>query len=111
MIGQRNHRSKHEPVAPDAALRRFVAQVSGNSLVRFEEPEDAALDLAQDSHPDVEHGGRDLVRVVKGAEYERTLWKTHFAAARRLLGNLAARIVHLVGVRQIDDVLRIMALR
>lgn len=68
------HVREEQPRRREPALFGFGADVVLGRRRETEEPEDAARDAAQDSGPDVEDGGVDLVGLVEVAEDERLLW-------------------------------------
>ena len=66
-------RREHQAVGRDAARLGMAAQVVRRSGIVLQQPQHAALDLAQQTHPDVEHRRPDLVAVVERAEDEAAL--------------------------------------
>ena len=88
-----------------AAPLGLAAQVGLRRAVRFQQPEHAALDLAQDAHPLLEHLRRDLLSFVEAAEHEPILGQAAARSARRLGGRHVPPVVALVAVRQDGELL------
>ena len=83
--------------------RRLAAQIALGAGIGPQQPQDAAVDLLQNSHPNVEHGRSDLVVVVEAAEDEPVLRQPGVAPARRERRNRSLRVVDLVAIGQVDD--------
>ena len=105
IVGVGHERREHEPLAADAARRGLAPQVRPPPALALEEPEHAAVDGAQQPHPDVEYLRHDLEAVVEAAEDETSLRQTDFAPRRRVPGDRLGRVVGLVRVREIGDLL------
>ena len=103
MIGQRDLRREHQAMGIDPARLRFPAQIRGREIIRLQQPQDAAFDLAENAHPDIEDRRRDLEAVVEAAQHERVVRQAGVAARRGLRRDRPLRIVDLVAVRQVDD--------
>src|SRR5581483_9398458 len=89
----------------DPARSRFPDQIVGCRAMIGEQPQHAAIDGLEDTHPAVENIGRDLVAAVEAAEYETALRQPELAAGEGALGNRPPGIVDEIAVRQRDDLL------
>src|SRR5262249_23973721 len=99
---------ENETRRSDAAGARLTAEVACCGLARVEQPQYAALDLAQEAHPHIEELRRELVAVVETAEHEAILGKAGEPARRHFLCDLAFGVVDPVAVRQMHDFFAVM---
>ena len=83
MIVRRSSAGKDEPIRSDAAVFRFPPQIANRAGIVLEQPQHAAFDVTEKPHPDVEHGGDDLVIVVEAAEHEAGLRQPGLRPRRR----------------------------
>src|SRR5262245_40236936 len=108
MIRLSDQWSKDQTLRCDAAPRRFAAEILRSFCFALQQPQHAAIDLAQQPHPDVEHGRRDLVVDVERAERKSVLREADLPTCWNMVGDTASRIRDLISVRQIDDFFRVM---
>ncbi len=107
MLGHRQPPDEVQALAVDAPCRGLPAQVLDRAIVAFEQHEHAAVHRAQDAHPAVERGRRDLVRVVEAAEHEPRRRKPQLLAREHLVCRRARGVVHLIA-RQVRDLFHVM---
>src|SRR5712671_1425694 len=108
IFGGRYDRRKDQSLRRDRTLPSFFPQVLHCRGVRARKPKDAVVDLTQQSHPDVEHLGREFVGVVERAEYEGALGQTCRRTIGRLLRYSSLAVVRQITVRQIYDLFVVM---
>src|SRR5262247_201420 len=98
---------EHQPLRYDFTCGRLPLQISSGPIVVSEEPQHTAGNCPQESHPDVEDGRIDLVRVVETAEDETVRWKTALRSRWRPICDLTFPVVALVAFRQVDKLLTV----
>ncbi len=107
VIFQPHPRGKDQPIRVDAPHLRIPPQVANRGGVALQEPQHAALDLAQQPHPRIEHRRRDLVIVVERAEHKSGLGQPRLRPGWRILTDGPLRIIGLVRIRQVNNFLRV----
>src|SRR5262249_45264079 len=110
MLGFADLVGKDDAVRIDAPLSSLPAYVGFELRRQLQQPEDAARNLLQDTHPDVEDEGLELVVVVEAAIDEAFFRQPTIGTVdRRLVDGLVA-VVHLIAIRQINELLAVEAL-
>src|SRR5580704_5700590 len=110
MVFQRHSPREYQASRIDAAGGRLAAQVHLGGGAVAKQPQDAAFDFTQQSHPDIEHLRRDLVAVVETAKDEALRRQSSFRARRCPLRGAALRIADQIGIRKMNDFLGVKRL-
>src|SRR5882724_145431 len=102
-----------EPVGKDQARRRDAsglslrAKIARCRLIDLQQPEHAAIELAQEPHPDVEDGWDDLEAIIEATEHETRIRQTRRPSGRDCCRDLALAVVGQVAVGKMNDLLRV----
>jgi hypothetical protein len=105
VLGGRHAFREDEPRRIDATRRGFTPQVPLGDGVVTQQPQHAAVDLPEQSHPALEHRGGDLVVVVEAAEHEAIVGQPGGASIQRDRRDDAPRVGDEIAVRQLRDFL------
>src|SRR5579862_8061219 len=100
MLGQWHPWSENETVRIDSSAHRLVSQIDCRSLVVFQQPQHASLDLLNDLHPTVEYLRCQLIIAIETAKDEAVLRQPQPGAGERSVADAALGIVRLVSIRQ-----------
>src|ERR1700677_3827435 len=104
MVGHgRNMRREYQPLRTHASDLGFSLQMASRIDSHVPQPQNAARDIAQQLHPDVENRRGDLVSVGEGTEHE-TRWGQSYGRPRWRRPDLALIIGGQVAMRQPQDV-------
>ena len=95
---------KDEARGINATRPSLPAQIVSRCRIGHQ-PNDAAWDCIEQTHPDVEQFRIELVAAMKRAEYKTILGQPTLCARPRDRGDEALAIVHLEAVREKDDLL------
>ena len=82
MVGQIGAGGEDDALWCDSAPFGFQEKIALCGVVAFEQPEHAAVDLAQKPAPDVEHVRGYLVAAVEAAKHEALFRQPDFATGR-----------------------------
>src|SRR6266852_8836125 len=94
---------KYQPRRIDAARCGFPAEVCFGHSTASEQPEHTSLDASQQTHPDVEHWGCNLIVAVEAREHKTLIGQPRVPPGGRLRPYHSLRIVDLVTFRQVHD--------
>src|SRR2546421_6209299 len=89
-----------------ASRGSFVAQIRFGGDIAPQQPQHAAIDPVQQSHPNAEDRRSNLVIVVETAEYEPMFGQARLRSARRRLGYPQLGIRDQIAVRQVHDLFK-----
>src|ERR1700756_1969932 len=103
-------RREDQSVGRDASLRGLASETATRAHLRSGEPQNAAVDLSQQAHPNAEDVWRDLRGIVEAAEHEPLVGKSGIPSRRRGWGDHACRVVGLKAFRKPHDLLGEMLL-
>src|SRR3984893_5894629 len=102
--------SKYKTSGIDPACRSLLAQILLGMLAIATQPQDAPRDFTQQPHPDVKYQRRDLPSVVEAAEHDALRRQGELFPPRRARCDRAFSVVHLITIRQMNDVLGVVGL-
>src|ERR1700731_4319402 len=102
--------NKYKTRGIDPACRSLVAQILLGMLAIATQPQDAPRAFTQQPHPDVKYQRRDLPSVVEAAEHDPLRRQGELFPRRRARCDHAFPVVHLITIRQMNDMLGIVGL-
>src|SRR6266849_6336095 len=105
--GNAHSRRENQPAWIDASVSRLFSQVPPRQGVVLQDPQYASRHVLEKAHPDIEHRRQDLVAVVEAAKDEAFFGQTDLGPGRRAFGELSPGIVCLIGLGQMDNLLRV----
>src|SRR5258708_3747155 len=106
MLGERSDGRKDQPVRVHSAFRGFRTKIAFDQLVRLEQPQYAAGNRAQQTHPDIEKCRRDLVTIVEAAKHEPPFWQCPILPRRRSAYRFTPSVVRLIAAGKMDQPFR-----
>src|SRR5215469_3212362 len=98
---------KHKPLRLDAKPARLLPQITRGGRVAFEEPQGAAVHLAQQPHPNFEYFRHYLVSVVEAAKDKPYFGQHRLTACRLAVRNKPFGVDGQIVFRQVDDLFNI----
>src|SRR5712692_5629374 len=70
MFGQLHMGCENQPAPVNASFLRFTAQIARGLRIVLQQPEHAAVNVFEESYPDLENLRRDLAGVVEAAKHQ-----------------------------------------
>jgi hypothetical protein len=95
---------EYQAVRVQAPPFRFFAKILRCLRPMPGKPENAALNLAENPNPTIEHGWKYFSRIIETAKYESLAWQTGSASGHSHVGDSALRIIGLIAA-QADNLL------
>ena len=98
MLLKRHPVGEHQPDRVYPSCGGFSAKIALRQGIIAQQPQHAALDRTQQSHPDVKHRRIDFEVVIEAAEHKAQLWQTGFGSGWCLFRDRAFRIIDLIAL-------------